>query len=175
MNRYTILGAAGAAFLALAGCTPGEEVITKTEADVQLDQTIPAAAPEAASGPIAPENSLNGVYNLRTTECGQAASEGALTVQGNKFQFYGGQCTAVKSTVGADFDRDRAVLQRRRRSGLQPSGQAAPVAGRDADGRKGHQPALLSLRGPGLSRTFTWSHEKRRRIAPPLPFWDWVR
>ena len=102
MNRYTILGAVGATFLALAGCTPGEEVITKTEADVQLDETIPAAAPEAASGPIDPANSLNGVYNLRTTECGQAASEGALTVQGNKFQFYGGQCTAVKSTVGAD-------------------------------------------------------------------------
>ena len=102
MNRYTILGAVGATFLALAGCTPGEEVLTKTEADVQLDETTPAAPPVADSGPVAPENSLNGIYNLRATECGQAASEGGLTVQGNKFQFYGGQCTAVKSTVGPD-------------------------------------------------------------------------
>ena len=102
MNRYTILGAVGATFLVLAGCTPDEEVITKTEADVQLDETTPAAAPVAVSGPVDPANSLNGVYNLRTTECGQAGSEGALTVQGNKFQFYGGQCTAVKSTVGPD-------------------------------------------------------------------------
>ena len=30
-------------------------------------------------------------YNFRCT-----------LLQGNKFQFYGGQCTAVKSTVGAD-------------------------------------------------------------------------
>ncbi|MBA4490030.1 hypothetical protein [Paracoccus sp. S1E-3] len=102
MNRYTILGAVGATFLALAGCTPGEEVLTKTEADVQLDQTIPAAAPEAASGPVEASNSLNGAYNLRTTDCGKPASEGALTVQGNKFQFYESQCTAVRSTVGAD-------------------------------------------------------------------------
>ena len=47
MNRYTILGAVGATFLALAGCTPGEEVLTKTEADVQLDETTPAAPPVA--------------------------------------------------------------------------------------------------------------------------------
>ncbi|NHF71803.1 hypothetical protein [Paracoccus xiamenensis] len=102
MNRFAIFGAVGATLITLAGCTPEEEVITKTEAEVQLDETVAPPAPEAASGPVEPSNSLNGVYNLRTTECGQAASEGALTIQGNQFQFYESQCTAVRSTVGAD-------------------------------------------------------------------------
>lgn len=102
MNRFTILGAVGVTLITLAGCTPGEEVITKTEADVQLDETTAPAAPEAVSGAVEPSNSLNGVYNLRASECGQAASEGALTIQGNQFQFYGGQCTAVKTTIAGD-------------------------------------------------------------------------
>lgn len=99
MNRFIILGTVGVTLIALAGCTPGEEVITKTEADVMLDETFAPAPPEAVSGTIQPPNSLNGVYNLRASECGQAASEGALTVQGNQFQFYGGQCTAVKTNI----------------------------------------------------------------------------
>ena len=102
MNRYAILGAAGAICLVLAGCTPGEEAITKTEADVQLDQTTAPAPPVAISGEIQPANSLSGVYNLRSTECGQPGSEGALTIQGNRFQFHESQCTAVKTTIAGD-------------------------------------------------------------------------
>ena len=39
MTRFAILGAVGATVIALAGCMPGEEVITKAEADVKLEVT----------------------------------------------------------------------------------------------------------------------------------------
>jgi hypothetical protein len=102
MKRFAIFGAVGAAVITLAACNMGEEAITKTEADVQLDETVAPAPPTAVSGEIQPSNSLNGTYNLRATECGQSASEGALNIQGNQFQFYAGQCTAVKTTVVGD-------------------------------------------------------------------------
>ena len=102
MTRFAILGAVGATVIALAGCMPGEEVITKAEADVKLDETVPPAPPTAISGEIQSANSLDGSYNLRVSECGKAASESALSVRGNKFQFYESQCTAVKTTIVGD-------------------------------------------------------------------------
>ncbi|MFD1797557.1 hypothetical protein FQV27_11640 [Paracoccus aurantiacus] len=102
MNRITMFTAIGAVAFALAGCTVEEDPITKAEADVLADETMAPAAPEAASGAVAPANSLNGSYNLRSSECGQAASEGALTVEGTRFSFYEAQCNAVSTTIKGD-------------------------------------------------------------------------
>lgn len=104
MKRFMILGAAGAiTALTVAACTPTVEApISRVEADMRIDETTAPAAPVDASGVVEPANSLNGSYNLRSTECGVAASEGALSVQGSRFQFYESQCTAVRSTSQAD-------------------------------------------------------------------------
>lgn len=104
MKRFVIFGAASAiAALSVAACVPTqEEPISRVEADMRVDETTAPAAPVETSGVVEPANSLNGSYNLRSTECGVAASEGALSIQGSKFQFYESQCTAVSSTSQAD-------------------------------------------------------------------------
>ena len=104
MKRFIIMGAASAACaLTIAACTPTEEApISRVEADMMVDETTAPAAPVDTSGMVEPANTLNGSYNLRSTECGQTASEGGLTVQGSRFQFYESQCTAVSSTSKAD-------------------------------------------------------------------------
>ena len=104
MKRFVILGAASAiATLSVAACMPvEEEPISRAEADLMVEETITPAAPEEASGTVDPANTLNGSYNLRSTECGQSASEGALTIQGYRFQFYESQCTVANSTTKGD-------------------------------------------------------------------------
>ncbi|TKW68691.1 MAG: hypothetical protein DI616_01470 [Paracoccus denitrificans] len=103
MKRFMILGAASAITALTAACMPTtEEPISRAEADMRIEETTAPAAPVEASGAVEPANTLNGSYNLRSTECGVAASEGALTIQGSRFQFYESQCTAVRSTSQAD-------------------------------------------------------------------------
>ncbi|MDO5606172.1 MAG: hypothetical protein Q4G25_13520 [Paracoccus sp. (in: a-proteobacteria)] len=103
MKSIIKLGAAGAAIvLAVAACEVEEQPITRIEADVLAGQTTAPAPPVETAGTIQPANTLNGDYNLRTTECGQAGSEGALSVSGSRFQFSAAQCTAISSTTRAD-------------------------------------------------------------------------
>ena len=104
MKRFVSLGAAGfAAAFTIAACQPtGERPITRAEADLMVEEATAPAAPQVESGTVEPANSLNGSYNLRSSECGQPASEGALSIQGSRFQFYESQCRAISSTIKAD-------------------------------------------------------------------------
>ena len=62
-----------------------------------IDTFTAPAVPRNTPGPAALSNALNGVYNLRRTECGQAESETALVVDGRNFLFPRAKCTVVKS------------------------------------------------------------------------------
>lgn len=103
--RFIPVGAAigAVAIFGLTACQPAaEDPISRAEADLMVEETTAPALPQVQSGVVDPVNSLNGSYNLRASECGQAASEGALTVAGSSFQFYETQCRAVSSTSRAD-------------------------------------------------------------------------
>lgn len=60
------------------------------------DTTAPAT-PEPTPGPIAQSNALNGVYNLRSSGCGDIASNTALTIDGGRFIFPQATCTVANS------------------------------------------------------------------------------
>ncbi|WP_158644559.1 hypothetical protein [Paracoccus jeotgali] len=103
MKILTTIGAGAAVAFTLVACAPTEETpITRAEADLMVEETVAPAAPVAASGAVAPANSVNGSYNLRASECGQPGSEGALNIQGNKFVFHESECTAISSTNKGD-------------------------------------------------------------------------
>lgn len=104
MKRFMILGAASAiTALTVAACTPTSEApITRVEADMRVNETVAPAKPVEIAGVIEPANSLNGTYNLRSTECGVEGSKGALSVQGSRFQFHEAQCRTITSTTQAD-------------------------------------------------------------------------
>ncbi|MDO5657365.1 MAG: hypothetical protein Q4G36_03460 [Paracoccus sp. (in: a-proteobacteria)] len=97
--RMTSWMVAGTAVLALGACEFGERPITKTEADLRAAETTAPAEPTPISGPVEPANSLNGLYNLQATSCGDADSTGQLEISGNRFNFHQAQCTATDSNV----------------------------------------------------------------------------
>ncbi|GLK63938.1 hypothetical protein F8A10_07470 [Paracoccus kondratievae] len=71
------------------------------------DQTSPAN-PEPTPGPIAQDNALNGTYNLLESNCGDAASDKSLVIDGNKFIFPGASCTVANSEQ--QVNRTRVTL-----------------------------------------------------------------
>ncbi|MDO5642234.1 MAG: hypothetical protein Q4G26_07600 [Paracoccus sp. (in: a-proteobacteria)] len=101
MRQSFLLAASGAiAALTLAACGPETETeISRAEADLRVGEVIAPAPPTVATGVIQPANTLNGTYNLRSSECGQAGSEGALAIEGSRFRFSQAQCTAIASSV----------------------------------------------------------------------------
>lgn len=91
--KFTTPILAMAAALTLAAC-------------VSDDGTTPQVAPEtptADAGQIDSPTSLNGTWNLVASECGNANSEGRLAIQGNKFGFSAGECTATNSSVVTNY------------------------------------------------------------------------
>lgn len=68
----------------------------------------PPDVPEPTPGPVAQSNALNGTYNLLRSECGNAASDKGLVIDGNKFFFPGATCTAATSEK--QVDRTRVTL-----------------------------------------------------------------
>ncbi|MDO5529455.1 MAG: hypothetical protein Q4F71_08630 [Paracoccus sp. (in: a-proteobacteria)] len=101
--RSAILPMGLAAIFGLAACTEGDQLITKTEADLRASETVAPAEPAPVAGPVEAANSLNGVFNLQASRCGDAASEGHLEISGTKFNFHGSSCTATGSNSEASF------------------------------------------------------------------------
>ena len=62
-----------------------------------IDSFTAPPAPQNTPGPAAQDNALNGVYNLRRSECGQENSEKMLVIDGRKFLFPRASCTVVRS------------------------------------------------------------------------------
>lgn len=96
-----------AAAMSLSACLPGETHTTVAapgaEPVVIVDgPEVAPAAPTATSGTPGAD-SLDGRWNLVASQCGDAASPGRLTVQGNKFSFPTAECTATTSTVETNF------------------------------------------------------------------------
>lgn len=96
-----------AAALSLSACMPGGTVTTVdapgAEPVVVVDgPAIAPAAPEATSGTPGADT-LDGTWNLVASQCGDPASEGRLTIQGNKFTFPTADCTAGTSTVQTNY------------------------------------------------------------------------
>ena len=59
--------------------------------------TLATATPEPTPGPVTPADSLNGTYNLRASDCANAASpETRLVIEGNKFTFGESACTVAQ-------------------------------------------------------------------------------
>lgn len=73
-------GLAVAALLAIAAC-----------------ESTPPATPEPTPGPMASSNALNGIYNLRASDCGTVGSQTGLTIDGNRFIFPASSCTVANS------------------------------------------------------------------------------
>ena len=63
---------------------------------------IAPAAPEATAGTPGPDT-LDGTWNLVASQCGDPASEGRLTIQGNKFTFPTSDCTVGTSEVQTNY------------------------------------------------------------------------
>lgn len=64
--------------------------------------TIAPATPEPTPGPRAQSNALNGVYNLRASECGTVGSSTGLTIDGSRFSFPESTCTVANSEQQVD-------------------------------------------------------------------------
>jgi hypothetical protein len=62
-----------------------------------IDSFTAPPAPQNTPGPAAQDNALNGVYNLRRSECGQENSEKMLVIDGRKFLFPRADCQVVRS------------------------------------------------------------------------------
>ena len=60
-------------------------------------ETTAPATPEPTAGPAASSNALNGVYNLRLSDCGDAATRSGLTIDGNRFNFAASSCVVANS------------------------------------------------------------------------------
>ena len=96
-----------AAAMSLSACLPGQTTTTVTapgaEPVVIVDgPEVAPAAPTATSGTPGAD-SLNGTWNLVASQCGDPASPGRLTIQGNRFTFPTSECTASSSTVETNF------------------------------------------------------------------------
>lgn len=96
-----------AAALSLSACMPGGTVTTVdapgAEPVVVVDgPEMAPAAPEATSGTPGADT-LDGTWNLVASQCGDPASEGRLTIQGNKFTFPTAECTAGASQVQTNY------------------------------------------------------------------------
>ena len=64
--------------------------------------TIAPATPEPTPGPSAQSNALNGVYNLRATDCATMNSSTGLTIDGSRFIFPESSCTVANSEQQVD-------------------------------------------------------------------------
>ncbi|WP_312531562.1 hypothetical protein [Paracoccus sp. (in: a-proteobacteria)] len=60
-------------------------------------EKVAPATPEPTPGPMAQSNALNGVYNLRASDCGVADSKTGLTIDGNRFVFPAASCRVANS------------------------------------------------------------------------------
>ena len=92
-----------AAAMSLSACVPGATVTTVSTPGAEpvtvVDgPAIAPAAPDATSGTPGADT-LDGTWNLVASQCGDPASEGRLTIQGNKFTFPTADCTAGSSQV----------------------------------------------------------------------------
>ncbi|WP_240517217.1 hypothetical protein [Paracoccus salipaludis] len=96
-----------AAALSLSACVPGATVTTVSTPGAEpvtvVDgPAIAPAAPEATAGTPGPDT-LDGTWNLVASQCGDPASEGRLTIQGNKFTFPTSDCTVGTSEVQTNY------------------------------------------------------------------------
>lgn len=83
MKTASLLAVATLSVLGLAACEPEAQA---------------PAVPEPTAGAIADPNSLNGSYNLRQSGCtANDAPETALTIAGDKFNFYESSCTVART------------------------------------------------------------------------------
>ena len=96
-----------AAAMSLSACLPGQTTTTVTapgaEPVVIVDGPEGAPAAPTATAGVAGADSLNGQWNLVASQCGDAASPGRLTIQGNRFTFPTADCTASNSTVQTNY------------------------------------------------------------------------
>lgn len=69
---------------------------------------IAPAVPEPTPGPIAQSNALNGIYNLRASDCGKEVTKTGLTIDGNRFLFPAATCTVANSE--RQVNRTRVTL-----------------------------------------------------------------
>lgn len=79
-TRLIAPGLAVAALLAIVAC-----------------EATPPATPEPTPGPLASSSALNGVYNLRASDCGAVGSQTGLTIDGNRFNFPASSCVVANS------------------------------------------------------------------------------
>lgn len=71
------------------------------------DKTAPAV-PQPTPGPIASSSSLNGVYNLLESQCGNPTSDKSLVIDGSKFIFPGSTCRVV--STGSKVNQTEVTL-----------------------------------------------------------------
>ena len=95
------------AAMSLSACVPGATVTTVSTPGAEpvtvVDgPAIAPAAPDATSGTPGADT-LDGTWNLVASQCGDPASEGRLTIQGNKFTFPTADCTAGSSQVRTNY------------------------------------------------------------------------
>ncbi|WP_374635512.1 hypothetical protein [Paracoccus sp. (in: a-proteobacteria)] len=79
-----VLAIAATTLLALAACDT-------------VEQLSAPVVPQNTPGPMAQDSALNGVYNLRQSECGQPVSEKSLVIDGRKFLFPRAECAVVRA------------------------------------------------------------------------------